>query len=125
MRKDQLKNLPYLKTNRQNLRKNQTEPEEILWQFLRKEQLEGRKFRRQHSIENYIVDFYCTSERLTIELDGSHHTESETYFNDGLRDARLKQLNYRILRFSNKQVLENPQTVLKQIAAKFQSQKAA
>ena len=125
MRKDQLKNLPHLKTNRQELRKNQTPAEDLLWQFLRKEQLQGRKFRRQHSIENYIVDFYCASEKLIIELDGSHHQNGDTYYNDGIRDARLQQLNYRVLRFTNQQVLENPQAVLNQIALNFQKQLAA
>lgn len=61
MAKYEIHNLPHLKTNRQELRKNQTSAEEILWQLLRKEQLQSRKFRRQHSIENYIVDFYCAS----------------------------------------------------------------
>ena len=120
MRKDQLKNLPYLKTNRQELRKNQTPAEETLWKLLRKEKLEGRKFRRQHSIENYIVDFYCASEKLIIELDGVHHFEGETYLNDGVGEARLQQLNYRVIRFSNQQVLENPQTIVNKIAANFQ-----
>jgi very-short-patch-repair endonuclease len=125
MRKDQLKNLPHLKTNRQELRKNQTPAEETLWQYLRNEQLEGRKFRRQHGIENYIVDFYCASERLIIELDGEHHSEGETYFNDCVRDARLQQLGYRVLRFSNYHISENLQAVLNQIAENFQNQKAA
>src|SRR5690606_33047704 len=66
MLKYEIHNLPHLKINRQELRKNQTSAEEMLWQLLRKEQLLGRKFRRQHSIENYIVDFYCASEMLII-----------------------------------------------------------
>ena len=125
MRKDQLKNLPYLKLNRQILRKNQTQAEEILWQHLRKEQLDGRKFRRQHSIENYIVDFYCASERLIIEVDGSHHYERETLENDKERDSRLLQLNYRTLRFSNQAILDNPTEVLKQISESFLKSEAA
>ncbi len=125
MCKDQLKNLPHLKLNRQELRKNQTPAEEKLWQYLRKEQLAGRKFRRQHSIENYIVDFYCASERLIIELDGSHHFQGETYFNDGVREARLQQLNYRILRISNQTVFENIIEVLQQISDIFLKSEAA
>src|SRR5688572_26751428 len=112
MPKYEIHNLPHLKTNRQELRKNQTSTEDILWQLLRKEQLLGRKFRRQHSIENYIVDFYCASEKLIIELDGIHHKEGETFENDQERDARLQQLNYKVLRFSNKEVFENPDAVL-------------
>ena len=125
MRKDQLKNLPHLKLNRQELRRNQTSAEETLWLYLRKGQLAGRKFRRQHGIENYIVDFYCASERLIIELDGAHHSEGETYFNDGVRDARLQQLQYRVLRFSNKEVFNHPEATLEIIKSNFQNQKAA
>ena len=125
MRKDQLKNLPHLKINRQELRKNQTSVEETLWQYLRKVQLEGRKFRRQHSIENYIVDFYCASEKLIIELDGSHHSEGETLENDRERDARLRQLNYKVIRFANKDVLENPEAVFLAISQSLRIPKAA
>ncbi|KAA9325483.1 endonuclease domain-containing protein [Adhaeribacter soli] len=125
MRKDQIKNLPHLKTNRQELRKNQTSAEETLWLCLRREQLAGRKFRRQHSIENYIVDFYCASERVIVELDGAHHTEGETYFNDVVRDARLRQLNYRILRFPNQEIFNKLEQTLETIKANFQNQEAA
>ncbi|MFC5271437.1 endonuclease domain-containing protein [Adhaeribacter terreus] len=97
--KYEIHNLPHLKINRQELRKNQTSAEETLWQLLRKEQLFGRKFRRQHSIENFIVDFYCASEMLVIELDGVHHAEKEIFENDEIRNARLQQLNYKVLRF--------------------------
>ena len=125
MPKYEIHNLPHLKVNRQELRKNQTSAEEVLWQLLRKEQLFGRKFRRQHSIENYIVDFYCASEKLIIELDGGHHQEVETFENDKIRDTRLQQLNYNVLRFSNKEVFENLETVLKVISENFRKQKAA
>ena len=125
MLKYEIHNLPHLKTNRQELRKNQTSAEDMLWQLLRKEQVYGRKFRRQHSIENFIVDFYCASEMLVIELDGVHHADGETFENDLERDARLQQLNYKVVRFTNKEVLKNPETVLKKIAANFQKQQAA
>src|SRR5688572_14967158 len=125
MPKYEIHNLPHLKVNRQELRKNQTSAEEVLWQLLRKEQLFGRKFRRHHSIENYIVDFYCASEKLIIELDGVHHQEVETFENDKIRDTRLQQLNYNVLRFSNKEVFENLETVLKVISENFRKQKAA
>ena len=125
MRKNQLKNLPHLKLNRQELRRNQTSAEETLWLYLRKGQLAGRKFRRQQGIENYIVDFYCASERLIIELDGAHHSEGETYLNDGVRDARLQQLQYRVLRFSNQEVIIHPEATLEIIKSNFQNQKDA
>ncbi|HSI90736.1 MAG TPA: endonuclease domain-containing protein, partial [Adhaeribacter sp.] len=105
--------------------KNQTPAEDLLWQFLRKEQLQERKFRRQHSIENYIVDFYCASEKLIIEIDGTQHQNGEIYFNDGVRDARLQQLNYRVLRFTNQQVFNDIEAVLNQITSTFQKPEAA
>ena len=65
-----LNNLNFLKNTRDNLRKNMTEAELVLWEVLKDKKLSGRKFRRQHSIGYYIADFYCTSEKLIIELDG-------------------------------------------------------
>ncbi len=62
----QLNNLSYLKDNREHLRKNMTEAELVLWKVLKDKKLCKRKFRRQHSIGNYIADFYCMSERLII-----------------------------------------------------------
>ena len=62
----QLYNLPYLKEKRKYLRENMTEAELVLWSVLKGKKLEGRKFRRQHSIGHYIADFYCSSEKLII-----------------------------------------------------------
>jgi very-short-patch-repair endonuclease len=70
---NKLYNLKYLKSTRIYLRENLTEVELVLWEILKNKKLYGRKFRRQHSIGHYIVDFYCPSERLIIELDGQHH----------------------------------------------------
>lgn len=61
---------PTLRNNRKELRQNLTSAEAFLWKHLQNKKFEGRKFRRQHSIDNFIVDFYCTSEKLIIELDG-------------------------------------------------------
>ena len=62
-----------LKERRKHLRNNGTSAEATLWTLLSKSQLDGRKFRRQHSINSFIVDFYCPSEKLVIELNGEHH----------------------------------------------------
>lgn len=70
---EQLNNRKYLKEFRKELRNNATKAESQLWKTLQKSQLEGRKFRRQHSIGNYIVDFYCPKEKLIVELDGQVH----------------------------------------------------
>ncbi len=70
-------------------------------------QLDGRKFRRQQSINNYIVDFYCTSEKLIIELDGESHGSYQKTYEDEDRDNDLRRMGYRILRFENRSVFED------------------
>lgn len=114
----QIHNLPYLKERRRTLRKQLTAAETALWTLLRRQKL-GRKFRRQHSIENYIVDFYCPSERLIIELDGEIHRNLGQSNADFLRDQRLSSLGFQILRFENKLVFEQPETVLEIIKSRF------
>lgn len=69
----QIHNRKVLKQKRKKLRNNLTPGEASLWKFLQKSQLEGRKFRRQHSVGNYILDFYCPGEKINIELDGEYH----------------------------------------------------
>lgn len=75
--KTQIHNIRILKENRQGLRNTPTPAEAALWLKLRKSQLDGRKFRRQHSVGTYILDFYCPSEMLGIELDGADHFTKE------------------------------------------------
>lgn len=96
-----------------------TEAELILWTVLKEKKLEGRKFRRQHSIGHYIVDFYCSSERLIIELDGQHHFTNEGLEKDKERDEHLALLGKKVLRFENKEVLNNLTEVLKKIKREF------
>ena len=82
------------------LRKNFTDAEDYLWQFLRNRLLNGYKFRRQHVIENfYIVDFICEKRKLIIELDGDQHTENQEY--DEKRTRLLSNKGYKVLRFWN------------------------
>ena len=114
-----LYNIPYLKENRKYLRENMTEAELVLWSVLKDKKLEGRKFRRQHSIGHYIADFYCSSEKLIIELDGKYHFTKEGRKKDKERDEHLTQLNKRVLRFENKEVLNNLTEVLKKIKKEF------
>ncbi len=114
-----MNNLPYLKGRRIDLRKNMTEAELVLWEVLKEKKLCGRKFRRQHSICNYIADFYCSSEKLIIELDGQHHYTPEGIEKDMERDTHLSLMDKKILRFENKEVLNNLTEVLKQIKAQF------
>jgi len=99
-------NIPTLTARRQALRNNATQPEQILWQRLRNQQL-GVKFRRQHGIGNYIVDFYCPQCKLVIELDGESHFTTEAQIYDEIRDAYIRSLGLTILRFTNHDVTQN------------------
>jgi very-short-patch-repair endonuclease len=90
-----------------------------LWLHFKNSQLEGRKFRRQHSIENYILDFYCPSEKVNIELDGAAHYTEEGTENDKLRDQFLNELDITVLRIENRDVFENLENVLEMIKNNF------
>ena len=77
MAHSQIHNRPEYKDRRLSLRKKLTAAEATLWNLLKNKQLDGRKFRRQHSVGKYVLDFYCASEHLAIELDGEHHFLAE------------------------------------------------
>ncbi len=100
------------------MRTQQTNAENHLWQRIRKEQVLGFKFRRQHTIDRFIVDFYCTKARLVIEVDGSIHDEQQE--NDQLRTEFLENLGLRVLRFTNGEVLQQPDAVIERIAEVLQ-----
>ena len=112
-------NRKYLKSKRSYLRKNLTAAEIVLWKYLSRSKLDGRKFRRQHSIGNYIVDFYCPSERLAVELDGSDHYTSHGELADLKRDNYLKSLNINVVRFENRDIFNNCEAVLEEIRRNF------
>jgi len=114
-----LNNLPLLRTFRKELRANLTPAEARLWSMLKNSQLEGRKFRRQHSFSGYILDFYCSSEKLGIELDGEVHFNERAAQYDYERSLFLKYFGVRILRFENKWVFEEPEWVLDRIRGRF------
>lgn len=102
----QLFNQPRYKERRQDLRNNSTSPERALWRVLRDKQM-GVKFRRQHGIGHYIVDFYCAERKLVIEVDGDSHFTDDALAYDQIRDAYLQGLELKVLRFTNEQVTEN------------------
>jgi len=112
-------NRKYLKERRKKLRKSLTPAEATLWKCLQTKQLKGRKFSRQHSIENYIVDFYCASERLIVELDGAIHLDFGQQNYDYERTKNLETLGFTIVRFENKLVFENIEGVLEEISSYF------
>ena len=94
------------------LRRESTHEEKRLWEFLRREEM-GVKFRRQHALGTYIVDFCCIKRRLIIELDGNPHLKQREY--DEERTAQLELLGYRILRFWNHEIMEDIESVVKTI----------
>ena len=96
------------------LRKESTLAEAKLWQELRASKL-GAKFRRQHPIEEYVVDFYCVKQKLIIEVDGGIHNQPEVKEKDRERQVLLKFYGNRFLRFPNEQVLNEIEQVLKTI----------
>jgi len=110
VRGHKMKPQPVTLDRAKNLRKNLTDVERKLWYLLKNRSLVGHKFRRQHPVGPYIVDFVCLNRKLIIELDGSQHNEQLAY--DAKRAAYLKNNGFRLLRFWNNQVLENMDGVL-------------
>ena len=98
-----------------HLRRRQTDAERRLWHHLRTRRLGGHKFRRQHTIGKYIVDFYCEDARLVIELDGGGHNEPQQKAYDKRRTSTLEQLGLTVLRFWNHELLLNTEQVLEVI----------
>ncbi len=96
------------------LRNNVTPTEMILWGRL-KEYFPETKFRRQHPISFYIVDIYCHSKKLIIEIDGSIHDLEEMKINDEIRQKALENLGLKIIRFTTNDILNNLESVLKTI----------
>ena len=97
------------------LRKNMTVPELILWQKLRDRTIFKCKFRRQHPVSFFIVDFYCHEYRLVIEVDGDIHDDETVRDYDLGRTAELNKFGLKVLRFTNNEVFENIDTILKKI----------
>lgn len=115
---EQINNKKELLARRKNLRNNSTTAEAALWKILKGKKL-GRKFRRQHSVGYYILDFYCPAERLAIELDGAQHFTEEGRKKDAVRTEYLNSLNIRVVRFENVEVFQNAQGVLDEIRGHF------
>jgi very-short-patch-repair endonuclease len=95
------------------LRKNSTPAEQALWQVLKGGKLAGLKFRRQHPVGNFILDFYCPAHKLVIEVDGAIHQTQVEY--DSARTIQLETYGYTVLRFQNEMVLHQIETVLAKI----------
>jgi very-short-patch-repair endonuclease len=100
---------------RSSLRNRSTSAEAALWNILKSRNLDGRKFRRQYSIDNYIVDFCCPSEKLIIELDGAPHGEYHRIQKDEIRDKYIESLGFTVIRFENKVVFQDPEFLKNEI----------
>lgn len=99
-----------IEANAVDLRKAQTPTEAVLWDRLRNRQLDDLKFRRQHPIGRYILDFYCAELKLAVELDGESHESRQQY--DLARTAWLNELGIEVLRFQNMEVVLDINAVL-------------
>jgi len=107
-------NIKKLFYRRKELRNNSTSEEILLWLKLKNSQL-GFKFRRQHSIGGYVVDFYCPSKKLVVEIDGKEHSKKENQEYDKIRSDYFAGLDISVLRFTNIEINTNIEGVVKRI----------
>ena len=118
-RPEKIHNLPRVKPTRVRLRKKLTPAEASLWNVLKNSKFHGRKFRRQHSVGKYVLDFYCPSELLAVELDGQSHASAFARMKDRERTLFLSEEGIKVLRFENKYVFEEIMWVLAVIESEF------
>ena len=97
------------------LRKRATPAEELAWTIFRSRGLNRWKFRRQHRIENLVLDFYCPRLRVNVEFDGAPHFTDEGRASDSARDARLVALGFVVIRIENANLIANPRIVANEI----------
>ena len=103
------------KSFRRTLRKYQTPAESAFWYLVRAKRFEGLKFRRQHSIGKYTVDFYCAKLKLIVEIDGKVHDTPGQWAYDDSRDQDLRAKGYYVLRIENDSVLNFPEVVVEYV----------
>jgi type I restriction enzyme R subunit len=97
------------------LRRNGTESEEVAWRLLRTLRFRGFKFRRQHAVGQYIVDFCCPQRRLIVERDGSVHAQPSQRKRDARRDRELKCMGYTVTRLPNGMVIAAPELFVRKV----------
>ena len=118
-RDNDIHSLPKIAALRRVLRKRLTPAEAAFWNLVKNSRFEDRKFCRQHSVGNYILDFYCPSEKLAVELDGKRHYSSAGLLYDQERNAFLESKGIRVVRFENKDIFDETEWVLDIIRANF------
>ena len=99
------------------LRKSMTYAEKVLWQQLRNRKMEGLKFRRQHPVSIFIIDFYCHEKKLAIEVDGGIHLSADKKEWDENRTFELNELGINVLRLTNEEVVDSTQKAIERIKA--------
>lgn len=104
---------------RQELRIEATGAEKIFWSKVGHRQFYDLKFRRQHGIGNYIVDFYCPEKKLAIEIDGDTHAESDAIKRDDIRTKFIESLGYAVIRYTNNDVINNIDGVFADLGKKL------
>ena len=118
-------NPKWQKPHRKRLRNESTSAEATLWLALKNKQLDGLRWRRQHGIGPYIVDFYCPGAKLAVELDGAVHSTPQAQDYDDARTHHLTASGVRVLRFENRAVFEQPDAVLAAIRTAATSPEAS
>ncbi|MFA6973251.1 MAG: endonuclease domain-containing protein [Parcubacteria group bacterium] len=113
-----------LKTNSRSLRRRSTPHEILLWSRIKNRSFHNLKFRRQHIIDKYIVDFCCLEKKIIIELDGMQHKREKDVKYDAKRNEYLKNLGFTVLRFWNNEVNENLNGIMLKIEEVAQKQRA-
>lgn len=111
----QLYNKASEKAKRQQLRRNMTKAEFMIWQKLKGKQIEGCKFRSQYGVGQFVIDFYCPELKLAIEIDGDSHFQAGAQEYDRERQAFIESVGIRFLRFTNNEVYDNLAGVLERI----------
>jgi very-short-patch-repair endonuclease len=104
---------PKIQEAAKQLRKNLTPAESLLWQKLRSKQLDGLKFRCQHPVGSFILDFYCPALKLVIEIDGKSHQNQQEY--DQARTDQLSYYGYHVVRFTNEEIFQDVDKVVEKI----------
>lgn len=103
---------------RRQLRKNSTAAEIVFWSKVARRQFQNLKFRKQHGIGNFIVDFYCSEKKLIVEIDGDTHATKEAVEYDQKRTRYLSSLGYTVIRYTNDDIIKNIQGVFEDLQSR-------
>jgi len=120
MKGTQTHNIPKLMDSRKQLRNNATPEEQLLWEHIKGSKT-GWKFRRQHSIDNCIVDFYCADKKVAVEIDGAQHFTEEGKAYDVMRTLLLNAHDIKVIRFANSEVTNDVRNVVSRIVGFLKS----